>query len=159
MKSEKSTITVCTETGEVLSPSLTPQEKALGFRRFIQVNCEYTTLLSNLAIEHPRAFAILLFLEKRANSYNALSITKGTLCEKFKISTTTVWRQLNVLKKGNLIYFKKEKGHNMFIINPDVFWKGTPSQRNLCEFPKNLFIDKSKKDKEDKKLPYIGAVL
>lgn len=159
MKSEKSTVTVCTETGEVLSPSLTPQEKSLGFRRFIQLNCEYTTLLSNLAIEHPRAFAILLFLEKRANSYNALSITTGTLCEKFKISTTTVWRQLNVLKKEKLIYFKKEKGHNMYIINPDVMWKETPTKRILCEFPKNLFIDKSKKDKEDKKLPYIGAVL
>ena len=159
MKSEKSTVTVCTETGEVLSPSLTPQEKSLGFRRFIQLNCEYTTLLSNLAIEHPRAFAILLFLEKRANSYNALSITYGTLCEKFKISATTVWRQLNVLKKEKLIYFKKEKGHNMYIINPDVMWKETPTKRILCEFPKNLFIDKSKKDKEDKKLPYIGAVL
>ena len=159
MKSEKSTVTVCTETGEVLSPSLTPQEKSLGFRRFIQLNCEYSNFLCNFAAKHPKAFAILLFLEDNANTFNTLSITYGTLCEKFKISTTTVWRQLNVLKKGNLIYFKKEKGHNMFIINPDVFWKGTPSQRNLCEFPKNLFIDKSKKDKEDKKLPYIGAVL
>ena len=156
MKSEKVTVTVCTETGEVLTPTLTPQEKALGFRKFIQVNCEYSTLLSNLAIEHPRAFAILLYLEKKANAYNALSITQGTLCEQFKISTTTVWRQLNVLKKEKLIYFKKEKGHNFCIINPDVMWKGTPTQRNLCEFPKNLFIDK---DKKDKKLPYIGVVL
>ena len=65
MKSEKSTVTICSETGEVLSPSLTPQEKSLGFRRFIQLNCEYTTLLSNLAIEHPKAFAILLYLEKK----------------------------------------------------------------------------------------------
>ena len=165
MKSEKSTVTVCTETGEVLAPSLTPQEKALGFRRFIQVNCEYSTFLSNLAIEHPKAFAILLFLEDNANTFNTLSITYGTLCEKFKISTTTVWRQLNILKKEKLIYFKKEKGHNMYIINPDVMWKGTPSKRILCEFPKNLFIDKNKKDKKgkkdkkDKKLPYIGAVL
>ena len=156
MKSEKVTVTVCTETGEVLSPSLTPQEKSLGFKNFIQVNCEYSTFLSNLAIEHPRAFAILLYLEKKANSYNALSITYGTLCEQFKISTTTVWRQLNVLKKEKLIYFKKEKGHNFCIINPDVMWKGTPTQRNLCEFPRNLFIDK---DKKDKKLPYIGVVL
>ena len=156
MKSEKSTVTVCTETGEVLTPTLTPQEKALGFKKFIQVNCEYTTLLSNLAIEHPRAFAILLFLEKRANSYNALSITYGTLCKQFKISTTTVWRQLNVLKKGNLIYVKKDKGLNFYIINPEIVWKGTPIQRYLCEFPRYLTIDK---DETKGKTHYTGSIL
>ena len=156
MKSEKVTVTVCTETGEVLTPTLTPQEKALGFRKFIQVNCEYSTLLSNLAIDHPRAFAILLFLEKKANSYNALSITYGTLCKQFKISTTTVWRQLNVLKKGNLIYVKKDKGLNFYIINPEIVWKGTPIQRYLCEFPRYLTIDK---DETKGKTHYTGSIL
>lgn len=156
MKSNNFTATVSIETGEVLKPTLTPQEKALGFRRFIQVNCEYSTLLSNLAIKHPKAFAILLFLEKNANTRNVACVTQGTLCEQFKISTTTVWRQLTVLKKEKLIYFKKEKGHNLCIINPDFMWKGTPTQRNLCEFPRNSIIDKDKKDKNFK---YIGAVL
>ena len=159
MKSEKSTVTVCTETGEVLSPSLTPQEKSLGFRRFIQLNCEYSNFLCNFAAKHPKALAILLFLEKNANTRNASCVTQKALCQQFKISNTTVWRQLKILQKANLIYVKKDKGLNFYIINPEIVWKGTPSQRNLCEFPKNLFIDKSKKDKEDKKLPYIGAVL
>ena len=119
MKSEKSTVTVCTETGEVLSPSLTPQEKSLGFRRFIQLNCEYSNFLCNFAAKHPKALAILLFLEKNANTRNASCVTQKALCQQFKISNTTVWRQLKILQKANLIYVKKDKGLNFYIINPD----------------------------------------
>ena len=156
MKSEKSTVTVCTETGEVLSPSLTPQEKSLGFRRFIQLNCEYSNFLCNFAAKHPKALAILLFLEKNANTRNASCVTQKALCQQFKISNTTVWRQLKILQKANLIYVKKDKGLNFYIINSEIMWKGTPSQRYLCEFPRYLTIDK---DETKGKTHYTGSIL
>lgn len=156
MKSEKSTVTVCTETGEVLSPSLTPQEKSLGFRRFIQLNCEYSNFLCNFAAKHPKALAILLFLEKNANTRNASCVTQKALCQQFKISNTTVWRQLKILQKANLIYVKKDKGLNFYIINPEIAWKGTPTQRYLCEFPRYLTIDK---DETKGKTHYTGSIL
>ena len=156
MKSEKSTVTVCTETGEVLSPSLTPQEKSLGFRRFIQLNCEYSNFLCNFAAKHPKALAILLFLEKNANTINASCVTQKALCQQFKISNTTVWRQLKILQKANLIYVKKDKGLNFYIINPEIVWKGTPTQRYLCEFPRYLTIDK---DETKGKTHYTGNIL
>ena len=156
MKKEKSTVTVCTETGEVLSPSLTPQEKSLGFRRFIQLNCEYSNFLCNFAAKHPKALAILLFLEKNANTRNASCVTQKALCQQFKISNTTVWRQLKILQKANLIYVKKDKGLNFYIINPEIVWKGTPIQRYLCEFPRYLTIDK---DETKGKTHYTGSIL
>ena len=156
MKSEKSTVTICTETGEVLSPSLTPQEKSLGFRRFIQLNCEYSNFLCNFAAKHPKALAILLFLEKNANTRNASCVTQKALCQQFKISNTTVWRQLKILQKANLIYVKKDKGLNFYIINSEIMWKGTPSQRYLCEFPRYLTIDK---DETKGKTHYTGSIL
>ena len=156
MKSEKSTVTICTETGEVLTPSLTPQEKSLGFRRFIQLNCEYSNFLCNFAAKHPKALAILLFLEKNANTRNASCVTQKALCQQFKISNTTVWRQLKILQKANLIYVKKDKGLNFYIINSEIMWKGTPSQRYLCEFPRYLTIDK---DETKGKTHYTGSIL
>ena len=156
MKSEKSTVTVCTETGEVLSPSLTPQEKSLGFRRFIQLNCEYSNFLCNFAAKHPKALAILLFLEKNANTRNASCVTQKALCQQFKISNTTVWRQLKILQKANLIYVKKDKGLNFYIINPEIVWKGRPIKRYLCEFPRYLTIDK---DETKGKTHYTGSIL
>ena len=156
MAKKPKVLIVSGETGEIIPVKSKGKTELAGFNRFIQINADYADFLSDLAFNHGRELALLLYLEKNANKLNKICVHQKSLCERLKISKSTLSRYIKFLKEKKLIYKQKSDGNTFYIINPDIMWKSKSSDRFLCEFPGSLIINKDKKSSE---LQYIGKII
>lgn len=119
---------------------LLENEKNSSFSRWTQYNNEHTKEMMWLALNHPKAHAILLFLVDQMDSYNAVMCSYQVLQEVLEISKDTIRRNIKILKDNGYIAILKSGTSNVYAINDSVYWKSWGNNKQYSKFPANVVL-------------------
>lgn len=122
------------------------REKDSPFSRWTQYNNEHTKEMMWLALKHPKAHAILLFLVDQMDQYNAVMCSYQVLQEILGTSKATIQRSIKVLKDHGYIAVLKSGSSNVYAINDSVYWKSWGNQKKYSKFPANVVLAMSEQD-------------
>lgn len=126
------------------------QSKKSPFGRWTQFNNEHTQELIWLALKHPKAHAILLFLVDQMDGYNAVVCSMQTIQEVLAIGRTTATLAIKVLKENGFIAVLKSGKSNVYAINDSVYWKSWSNKKQYSKFPANVILSLSEQEEEVK---------
>lgn len=117
------------------------QENKSAFSRFAQQNIDKTDVLMRIA-ESPLATRIYLLIVKKMNNKNALVASYQFFMDYFGTSKSSVRRAIQILENENVLQIKRSGGATVYLLNPEVVWKGKGSGVKYCEFEgKILFTE------------------
>lgn len=133
--------------------------KKSPFERFYQVNQDNSKYLTKLAIEQPKALAILLFIIENMDGYNALMASYKVFQEKFDISRTTASNCIKYLKEHGFLYVYKSGTSNVYVVNNTLVWKSWGKNTKYCKFPANIILAESEQEKDDLQKQRINAII
>ena len=122
------------------------QAQKSTYTRWTQFNNEHTKELMWLAINEPRANALLFFLVDQMDSYNAVMCSYKVIEEVLGISTPTVTRAIKVLKEKGFIAVLKSGTSNVYAVNDKIYWKSWSNNRKYSKFPANVILALSEQD-------------
>ncbi len=114
-------------------------EEKSAFSRFAQQNIEKTDVLMKIA-DSPLATKIYLLIAKKMNNKNALVASYQFFMEYFNTSKSSVRRAMQVLEKENVLQIKRSGGASVYLLNPEIIWKGKGNQVKYCEFEGNIIF-------------------
>lgn len=123
------------------------RDKNSPFGRWTQYNNEHTKEMMWLALKHPKAHAILLFLVDQMDTYNAVICSMQVLQEVLEIGRTTASNAIKVLKDNGFIAVLKSGTSNVYAINDSVYWKSWGNKKQYSKFPANVVLALSEQDK------------
>ena len=124
------------------------REKNSPFGRWTQYNNEHTKEMMWLALKHPKAHAILLFLVDQMDNYNAVICSMQVLQEVLGIGRTTASNAIKVLKENGFIAVLKSGTSNVYAINDSVYWKSWSNKKQYSKFPANVVLALSEQDNQ-----------
>lgn len=124
------------------------REKNSPFGRWTQYNNEHTKEMMWLALKHPKAHAILLFLVDQMDNYNAVICSMQVLQEVLGIGRTTASNAIKVLKENGFIAVLKSGTSNVYAINDSVYWKSWSNRKQYSKFPANIVLALSEQEKQ-----------
>lgn len=143
---------------EKLETEAKKREKNSPFSRWTQFNLEHTKELMWLAVNHPKANAILYFLVDQMDDYNAVMCSTKVITEVLGISRQTVSKNISILKEAGFIAVLRSGSSNIYSINDKVYWKSWGNKRQYSKFPANVILGMSEQEEslqeEYKKLGY-----
>lgn len=116
------------ETGEiVLTETSKCFTKKVDSELFYMTFIEYMSPLYNIKSDTAKSILNYLCMLAEFNEGKVYLTTnkRKTLCSDLDISTTSLTNNLKLLKKANLI----SGSNGDFIINPQIFWKGSVDTR------------------------------
>lgn len=122
--------------------------KSSPFSRWTQYNNEHTKELMWLALKHPKAHAILLFLVDQMDEYNAVMCSYQVLQEVLEISKATVQRNIHILRENGYVAVLKSGTSNVYAVNDSVYWKSWGNNKRYSKFPANVVLAMSEQEKE-----------
>ena len=124
------------------------REKNSPFGRWTQYNNEHTKEMMWLALKHPKAQAILLFLVDQMDNFNAVMCSYTVLQEVLGIGRTTASTAIKILKDNGFIAVLKSGTSNIYAINDSVYWKSWGNKKQYSKFPANVVLALSEQDKD-----------
>lgn len=124
------------------------EKKKSPFNKWYQINIKNNAFLSKLAIDQPKALAILLFIFEKMDGYNAVVLPTTVIMEVFGISRHTACKAIKYLKDNGYIYCKSAGSMPIYIANNNLVWKSWGSNTAYCEFPANVVLTST--DQEDR---------
>lgn len=123
-------------------------EKNSPFRRWTQYNNQHTKEMMWLALKHPKAHAILLFLVDQMDSYNAVVCSIQVLQEVLGVGRTTASNSIKILKENGFIAVLKSGTTNVYAINDSVYWKSWGNKKKYSKFPANVVLSLAEQEKQ-----------
>lgn len=128
------------------------REKNSPFSRWTQFNLEHTKEMMWLALKHPKAHAILIFLVDQMDNYNAVVCSYKVLQEVLGVGQATIARNIKVLKDYGYISILKSGTSNVYTINDNVYWKSWGNKKHYSKFPANVVLSLDEQEEEYQKL-------
>jgi Fe2+ or Zn2+ uptake regulation protein len=122
------------------------RERNSPFNRWTQFNNERTKELMWLAINYPKAHAILYFLIDQMDEYNAVMCSYKVLEEVINIKQATIARNIKVLKDNGFIVALKSGTSNVYAINDTFYWKSWGNNKRYSKFPANVVLALSEQE-------------
>lgn len=122
------------------------RDKNSPFGRWTQYNNEHTKEMMFLALKHPKAHAILLFLVDQMDNYNAVMCSNKVLQEVLGISRQTISLSIKVLKENGFIAVLKSGTSNVYAINDSIYWKSWGNKKQYSKFPANVVLGLSEQE-------------
>lgn len=123
------------------------RDKNSPFSRWTQYNNEHTKEMMWLALKHPKAHAILLFLVDQMDNFNAVMCSYQVLQEVLEVSSETIRKNIKVLKDNGYIAILKSGTSNVYAINDSVYWKSWGNRKKYSKFPANVVLTLSEQEK------------
>ena len=103
------------------------QAEKSAYSRFAQQNIDRLDVLMKIA-DSPLATRIYLLIVKKMNQKNALVTSYQFFMEYFGVSKSSVRRAISLLESENILQIKRSGGASVYLLNPDVVWKGKGNQ-------------------------------
>lgn len=123
------------------------RKKNSPFSRWTQYNNEHTKEMMWLALKHPKAHAILLFLVDQMDNFNAVMCSYQVMQEVLGVSKDTIRLNVKVLKDNGYIAVLKSGTSNVYAINDEVYWKSWGNKKQYSKFPANIVLSLSEQEK------------
>lgn len=113
-----------------------------AFSCFAQQNLDRTEVMLKIA-DSPLAIKIYFLIVQKMNTKNALVTSYQFFMDYFGVSKSTIRRAMGVLERENILQIKRKGGMSVYLLNPEIVWKGKGSGLRYCEFEANvLFTEK-----------------
>lgn len=122
------------------------REKNNPFSRWTQFNNDHTKELIWLALKHPKAHAILLFLIDQMDEYNAVMCSYRVLEEVLNVGQATIARNIKILKENGFLAVLKSGTSNIYAINDKIYWKSWGNNKKYSKFPANVVLALSEQE-------------
>lgn len=126
------------------------REKKSAYSNFAQQNIEMTEALLRIA-DSPLATKIYFLIVKKMNTKNALVASYQFFMDYFDTSKSSVRRAIQLLETENILQIKRSGGASVYLLNPEVVWKGRGNQVQYCEFEGNILLTKAEWGDDDGK--------
>lgn len=126
--------------------ALAKKERNSPFSRWTQFNNDHTKELMWLAINYPKAHAILYFLVDQMDEYNAVMVSYKVIQEVMGIGRTTASQSIKILKNNGYIAVLKSGTSNVYAINDNVYWKSWGNNRRYSKFPATVVLALSEQE-------------
>lgn len=126
------------------------QAEKSAYSRFAQQNIDRLDVLMKIA-DSPLATRIYLLIVKKMNQKNALVTSYQFFMEYFGVSKSSIRRAISLLESENILQIKRSGGASVYLLNPDVVWKGKGNQVQYCEFEGNIILTKKEWGDNDEK--------
>ena len=130
------------------------REKQSPFSRWTQFNNDHTKELMMLAMNYPKAHAILYFLVDQMDQYNAVICSYDVLSQVFGKSRQTISKSVKMLEKMGFIAILKSGTSNVYTINDKVYWKSWGNNHKYSKFPANIVLSLDEQDEQYKQLNF-----
>lgn len=108
-----------------------------AFSRFAQQNIDNINVMMRIA-ESPLATKIYFLIIEKMNNKNALVASYQFFMDYFGMSKSSVRRAIRVLEAENVLQIKRRGGITVYLLNPQIVWKGKGSHVRYCEFEGNI---------------------
>lgn len=112
------------------------------FHRFAQQNIDKIDVMMKIA-DSPLAVKIYFLIIKKMNTKNALVASYQFFMDYFQTSKSSVCRAIRVLQEENILQVKRRNGITVYLLNPEVVWKGKGSAMKYCEFEGTILLTES----------------
>jgi DNA-binding transcriptional ArsR family regulator len=119
------------------------------FSRWTQYNNERTKEMMWLALKHPKAHAILLFLVDQMDDKNAVMCSYKVLEEVLEVSKDTIRLNIKVLKDKGFLAVLKSGTSNVYAINDTIYWKSWGNNKRYSKFPANVILAESEQEERE----------
>ena len=136
----------CAEQQKESEQKAEKQAKKCTYKRWTQFNNEHTKELMWLAINEPKANALLLFLVDQMDNYNAVMCSHKVLSEVLEVTERTISSAVKVLRDKGFIAVLKSGTSNIYAVNDKVYWKSWENNRQYSKFPANIILALSEQD-------------
>jgi len=117
------------------------EEKSM-FTNFAQQNIDKIDVMLKIA-NNPLAMKIYFLIVSKMNKKNALVGSYQFFMEYFKCSYSSIKRAIQILKAENVLQVKRSGGAVIYLLNPEIIWKGKRNQMQYCEFEANVLLTKN----------------
>lgn len=128
------------------------KERNSKYKDWYQLNRKHSNKLIDLAINNPKANALLYFLLDNMDGYNAVQCSSVVLQEALGMSRTTSYRHLKFLADEGFIAILKSGTANIYVVNDDLAWSSWSNNKKYCKFPTNVILSKSENEVYLKKI-------
>lgn len=128
------------------------KERNSKYKDWYQMNRKHSSKLIALAINNPKANALLYFLLDNMDGYNAVQCSSVVLQEALGMSRTTSYRHLKFLADEGFIAILKSGTANIYVVNDDLAWSSWSNNKQYCKFPANVILSKSENEEYFKKI-------
>ncbi len=128
------------------------RERHNPYKEFAQCNMdsEIGKARRELVRVCPSAYMIFDFLLENADNYNAVICSPQVFMDALRLSETTVYRAINVLKEFNFVDVKKSGGSNVYLLNKELVWKSWGTNYKYAKFGAKVIIAESEQDENVK---------
>ncbi len=120
--------------------------------KFIQFYEHNFKAITHLLQTSPTAVKILFFLIEYMDTDNALVVSQNAICEEFKLGRTTVYRNVEILKKSMILKILKTGSSNVYCVNSDVAWRKRADQKQFAAFHAKVYLTKNEQDQSDNEI-------
>lgn len=127
---------------------LKENEDKSAYSNFAQQNIEQTDAMLKIA-SSPLAMKIYFLIVKKMNNKNALIASYEFFMKYFNASKSSVCRAMRVLQEENILQIKRKGGMSIYLLNPEIVWKGKGSQIRYCEFESTVVFTESEWMKDE----------
>lgn len=110
-----------------------------AFSHFVQQNIDNIDVLMRIA-ETPLAAKIYFLIIKTMNNKNALVASYQFFMDYFGKSKSSVRRAIQRLEDENVLQIKRSGGMTVYLLNPEIVWKGKGNQVKYCKFEGNIIF-------------------
>lgn len=118
------------------------------FISFAQQNIDKADMMMKVA-NNSLAMKIYILIVSKMNKKNALIASYQFFIDYFKSSYSSVKRAIQLLKSESVLQVKRSGGATIYLLNPDVVWKGKRTQMQYCEFEANVVLTRKEWSDED----------
>lgn len=116
------------------------REKAQKNSNFVMMYREHMPEMRWLTNKSGKASNILNFIMEHMDHQNALMCSYKVFEDYFGFSTSTVTRNIKLLKDNGFIDILKSGTSNVYIVNKEVAWSSWDNQKKYCKFSGNVLI-------------------
>ncbi len=118
------------------------------FQRFAQQNADMLDVMMELA-DSPLAMKMYFLIVKKMNNKNALAASYQFFMDYFKVSKPSVCRAVKTLRDKNVLQVKRRNGMTIYLLNPEIVWKGRGNAVKYCEFEGTILITEGEWNEDD----------
>lgn len=134
------------------------RQKHSPFNEFAQVNMDWDTVYKLMTlVDKPcggAAMKVYLLMTKLSDRTNALIVGVKTIADCLGISKEMVNKAIKTLKDNQFVQSAKVGNSTVYLLNPDIAYKGYGKFHGLCQFQGSIVLnaDEAKQIKKLKKM-------
>lgn len=136
---------ICTMGHEKHIPVSSDEVKVVN-DNFTQMYNDHMHLIRRIVRENPKAAEMLFWLIEKMDERNALVVSQQAISEALQCHRNTIGNHTKYLTEIKAIDTLKTGTTSVYLINKEIAWKSTPSNKIYAQFGATVYVSESEQD-------------